>query len=411
MRVLHVTHQYPPAIGGSEKYIADLSEQLVQRGHQVDVFTSRSLDYHTWQDSLPPRDRVNGVNIYRFHSLRRGPLAWRLLHWGLGRYWATGSRRYEPFILVGGGPLCPGMWSALLRRLPEYDLVHLNCLVYGPAWYGYQAVRRRNVPVVTTPHAHIDQVATYGIGYQLDVLRGSDHIVTVTESEREFFLDLGLDPQRVTTAGNGLQVEDYPRRNAAACRHRLGLPPDAFVVLFLGRQVEYKGLETALDAFGMLRQVYPHLVFLVVGPGTAYSRQLFARYPDWPGLINLGSVSDDTRLDALNACDCLALVSAGEAFGIVFLEAWSLEKPVVGPRTAAISSVIDEGQDGWLVPLGDPLALAGALRRWVRNPGLAAEMGRRGRQKVMQRYTCGRVADVVEEVYARTLSLRQKATG
>ncbi|MBI5567875.1 MAG: glycosyltransferase, partial [Chloroflexi bacterium] len=65
MRVLHVSHQYPPAIGGSERYIADLSEELVARGHQVDVFTSRAVDFHTWQNKLPKFEQRQGVNVYR----------------------------------------------------------------------------------------------------------------------------------------------------------------------------------------------------------------------------------------------------------------------------------------------------------------------------------------------------------
>ena len=57
MRMLYVTHQYPPAIGGSEKYVGDLSQELAARGHQVDVFTSRSRDYHTWKNELGPREQ------------------------------------------------------------------------------------------------------------------------------------------------------------------------------------------------------------------------------------------------------------------------------------------------------------------------------------------------------------------
>ena len=406
MRVLHVTHQYPPAIGGSEKYIADLSEELGRRGHQVDVFTSRSLDYHTWKGELRPRECTNGVNVYRFRSMRRTGFVWRVLHWSLGRYWHSRSRRYEPFILFGGGPLCPGMFAALLARLPRYDLVHLNCLVYSHVAYGYLAARWRDVPVVVTPHLHINQEATYGIGYQLDVLRGSDHVIAVTEGERGFLLGLGLDPWRVTSAGNGIQLASYAVRDRMACRQRLGLPEDAFVMLFLGRQVKYKGLATALKAFLVLQKQYPHLHFLVVGPETDYSRRLFAGYGRLPGVMNLGAVSDDVRLDALNACDCLVLPSEGEAFGIVFLEAWIVGKPVIGPRTPAISTVIRDGVDGWLVPLDDPVAIATGLKRWIGSPGLARQMGENGRQRVLKRYTQSHIADVVEGVYLQTLRAR-----
>jgi glycosyltransferase involved in cell wall biosynthesis len=403
LRVLHVTHQYPPAIGGSEKYIADLSEELTSRGHWIDVYTSRSVDYNQWKNELDARERMNGVDVYRFRSMRRTRFVWRVLSWSLERYWKSRSRWLEPLIWFGGGPLCPGMFAGLLTHLPRYDLVHLNCLVYSHIAYGYLAARLRHVPVVVTPHVHVDQACTYNVGYQLDVLRGAEHVLADTAGERDFLLELGLEPQRITVAGVGLQAEDYPARGQIECRQQLGLAEDAFVVLFLGRQVEYKGLEAALEASIALRNRYPQLVLLAVGPETDYSRRLFASYRNRAGILNLGAVPDETRLAALNACDCLVLPSAGEAFGIVFLEAWVVGKPVIGPRTPAVAAVVQDGEDGWLVRPGDSWAIVEAVERWIKAPELAAQMGDSGRRKVLSRYTCARIADIVERVYARTV--------
>ena len=160
MRLLHVTHQYPPAIGGSEKYIADLSEELVRRGHKVDVFTSRSLDYQSWRNELDPFEKRNGVNVYRFRSLERRAVQWWMLHYGARKYWRTRARRHELLVFLGGGPLCPGMFARLVSQVSRYDLVHLNCLVYAPVAYGYAAARRLGVPTVLTPHAHPEQEVT-----------------------------------------------------------------------------------------------------------------------------------------------------------------------------------------------------------------------------------------------------------
>lgn len=403
MRVLHVTHQYPPAVGGSEKYIADLSEELARRGHHVDVFTTRSLDYNTWKNELAPHERLNDVEIYRFRSMRRTWWVWKILHWSLYKYWRNRSRWYEPFILFGGGPISLGMLASFLSRLPQYDLVHLNCLVYSQVTYGYWAARSRHVPIVVTPHLHIDQEVSYGLKHQLEVLRGSDHVIAVSEAEREFLLRLGLDPLRVTTAGNGLELSLYPLRDKFACRQRLGIPREAFVMLFLGRQVKYKGIAPTLNAFITLKAQHPSLYFLIIGPETDYSRELFSHYSGLSGISNLGLVSDDVRIDALNACDCLVLPSEGEAFGIVFLEAWAMSKPVIGPRLATVATVVRDGQDGWLVPLGDSQAIVNALKSWIDSPELARQMGESGHTRLLNCYTRKNIADVVEGVYLRTL--------
>jgi glycosyltransferase involved in cell wall biosynthesis len=411
MRLLHIGPLYLPAIGGGEKYLADLSEELVQRGHQVDVFTSRALDYHTWQDELAPFEQINGVNVYRFRCVPRREWVWRVLHYGLSNYWRTRSRRYEPFIFFGGGPLAPGLLWAMLTRGRRYDLIHLSNLVYSHVAYGYWAARRLGVPVVITAHAHAEQEATYNIGYQHEVMRGADHVIAVTPAERDMFIRLGVDPWRVSISGNGLKLAEYEnglKWDQATARRRLGLPTDGFMMLFLGRKANYKGLDLALDAYVALLSQYPEAHFLAVGPETDYSRALWSRYPARPGLHVLGAVSDEDKLAALQACDCLVLPSTGEAFGIVFLEAWMMGKPVVGARVLSVSSVIHEEQDGLLIAPGNSADLAACVARLAADPELARRLGANGRAKMLSRYTTARIADRVEGIYLRTLRWRRR---
>jgi glycosyltransferase involved in cell wall biosynthesis len=403
MRVLHVTHQYPPALGGSERYIADISEELVRRGHQVDVFTSRSVDFHTWRNELQPFEERNGVNVYRFRSVQRRRAHWQMLHWGGRRYWQSRTWPYELLLFLGGGPLCPGMFWQLLSKGAHYDLIHLNCLVYAHVAYGYAAARLQGLPVVTTPHVHAEQEITHGLRYQRSVLRGSDHILADTPGEQKFLVKLGLDGSRITVGGTGLQPENYPWRDRSAARLRLDLPLDAFVILFLGRKSEYKGLELTLEAFQALQSVHPEVHLLAAGPGTAYSRKLLDNYRALPGFRDLGAVSEDLKTTALNACDCLVLPSSGEAFGIVYLEAWICGKPVVGARTAAVSTVIEDGQDGFLVEPGSVNDLVNRLAYLLENPATSHRLGCAGRSKVLERYTISRLSDVVEGTYLRTL--------
>jgi len=409
MRLMHVTQRYPPAIGGAEKYIADISEELVQRGHQVDVLTSRALDFHTWKNELPHSECLNGVQVHRYRSLQRREWVWEMLHFGLRNYWRTRARRYEPFILLGGGPLSPGIFWAIATRGRDYDLIHLNCLVYSHVAYGYWLARRLGVPVVITPHAHAGQEVTYNIGYQTDAMFGCDHVIADTPAERELLMDLGLDPWHISIGGTGLRPEEYEKGNKDASRQQLGIPENSFAILFLGRKSDYKGLDVALGAVSGLQSQYPEVRFLAVGPETDYSKDLWNRYQGMAGLHVLGAVSDKDKLTALRACDCLVLPSIGEAFGIVFLEAWIMGKPVIGARTPAISSVIDDGQDGLLASPGDAADLAACLSHFVTNPALAGHMGAKGREKVLRRYTVPRITDRVEGIYLRVLRQRQRA--
>jgi glycosyltransferase involved in cell wall biosynthesis len=401
MRVLHVSHQYAPTIGGSERYIIDLSEELARRGHQIDLFTSRSVDYHTWRNELPAHDTINGVNVHRFASLPRRGHTWRALEIGLGNYWPRRSPFYAPLIFYGNGPVSLGLFWAVLTQAHHYDLIHINQLHYAHAATTYLAARLRNVPIITTPHLHAEQPATYDVDYLLQVLRGSQLILTDTEAEHDFLVGKGFPPIQVATGGYGLNLARFPAHDHMAARARLGLPTDAFVVLFLGRKAEYKGLEPSLQAFIALRRTHPHAYFVAMGPETSASRKLWQEVGDLPNLLVRDAVEDDERLAALAAADVLLLPSSGEAFGIVYLEAWAYAKPVIGAPIQAVSALISDGEDGWLIEPTQVEAITARLAWLADHPAEAQAAGAAGYAKLTRRFTMERITDVVEGAYIR----------
>ena len=411
MRILHVSHQYAPAIGGAERYIVDLSEALVGRGHQVDVFTSRALDYRTWRNVLPASETINGVHVRRFAALPRRGHTWSALDIGLGHYWPRRSSLYAPFIYYGNGPVMPGLFWAILTQAHRYDLLHINQLHYAHAATAYAAAKLAGLPVVTTPHLHAEQRETYDVGYMQAILRGSQIILTVTGAEQEFLVRQGFPPLQVVTGGNSLNLAHFPPQDRVVARTHLGLPTDAFVVLFLGRKTEYKGLEPSLRAFMALQRTHPHAYFLAIGPETAESQQLWQQTAqeagEIPNLIVRGAVEDAERLAALAAADVLLLPSRGEAFGIVYLEAWAYAKPVIGAPIQAVSALISEGVDGWLVEPTQVEAITERLAWLADHPAAAQAAGHAGRAKLLRRYTTERIVDIVEGAYFRAQRRRR----
>ena len=402
MRILHVSHQYFPAIGGAERYFTDLSEELATRGHTVDVFTTRSNNYMTWANTLPPLATIHGVRVHRFRSLPRTRLTWHALSFGLERSLRTGQARYEPLVFYGNGPVSPGLAAALLQRAPAYDVIHINSLHYAHAWVAFAAASLHGVPVVITPHLHIQQPETFDIGYMRRILQGSDAVFADTAAEQRTLLERGLAHDAVV-AGIGLGLDSFPAFDIASARARLGLPADAFIVLFLGRKTAYKGLPLLLDAFAALRRRRPDAVFLAVGPETGFSRGLWAERPHQDGVVVRDAVSDEKRLAALAACDVLAMPSTGEAFGIVFLEAWAYHKPVIAASIESAASLIDDTVDGFLVDTDHPGHLSRRLAQLAAQPELGPKMGENGHRKLCARYTLGAIADIVEGTYFRVL--------
>ena len=187
MRVLHVCHQYWPTVGGAERYVTELSEELAARGHHVDVYTSRSEDYMTWSNNAAPAPN----HPRREHAPLCQPAA-PASHLARARLRPArlcslaGKSFFEPFMLYGNGPISPMMMAALLRNAESYDLVHITSLHYAHAWTAFNAARLRGVPVALTPLVHIDQPETFDVGYMRRILQNSQLVFAVTEAERDF---------------------------------------------------------------------------------------------------------------------------------------------------------------------------------------------------------------------------------
>ena len=194
---------------------------------------------------------------------------------------------------------------------------------------------------------------------------------------------MGVDPERFRPDGVC----------RARCRAELGLSGEDFVVGFVGRLVREKGVDLLLEAVARL----PHTRLLLVGGGP--ERDALARRAADLGVGErvrfVGEVPSPDVPGWMAAMDCLTLPSrtgAGwmEQFGRVLVEAMACSLPVVGSASGEIPRVI--GDAGLVVPEDDAGALAGALGALQSTPGLRAELGRRGRARVLRTFTQGRVA-------------------
>jgi glycosyltransferase involved in cell wall biosynthesis len=100
----------------------------------------------------------------------------------------------------------------------------------------------------------------------------------------------------------------------------------------------------------------------------------------------LGRVDDADLANAYARASVFALPSSKEGFGIVYLEAWQRELPVVCGRLGASHEVVSDGVDGFVADEADPADVAAKIRRLITDPSLARSLGRNGRKKVQNTY-------------------------
>ncbi len=202
-----------------------------------------------------------------------------------------------------------------------------------------------------------------------------------------------LPRELIQVVPDGVDVTQYPARERGAWQGRVP------VVGTIGRLVESKGQEYFIRAAHLLVMRGRHLQFVVAGGG-----------PDRKRLQNLVSESDLVdrltfarepvdQLEVLRAIDILVVPSLHEALGLPLIEGMASGIPVVATSAGGVFSLIENGKTGILVPKRDPDALANQVERLIDNPGLAAEMGERGRERVAANFNIETFADRTIAIY------------
>jgi D-inositol-3-phosphate glycosyltransferase len=226
----------------------------------------------------------------------------------------------------------------------------------------------------------------------------------------------GANPEAIDIVPCGVDTAEMrPAGPGARERLGLGLDPQDFVVLQLGRLVPRKGIDNVIRAIACLRQHYAIRARLLVVGGEADD-------PDpakTPEIARLSAIAEalDVRDDVIftgrrprhllreyySAADVFVTTPWYEPFGITPLEAMACGTPVVGAAVGGIKHTVIDETTGFLVPPHDPAALAARLARLHRNPALARAYGRAGIRHVCASYTWDRVAQDMARAYELVL--------
>jgi glycosyltransferase involved in cell wall biosynthesis len=269
------------------------------------------------------------------------------------------------------------------------------------------------IPLVATVHGWVQDTRIRRIVTQLEfvTLRDCDHVITVSELQRQTLLDRGFAPDQVTVVRPGIPYlalhDQGPPTEAARCaaRARWGIPPDAYVIAAVGRLSTEKRFDLYLQACADLAAHLPSAVFLLVGGGKqeANLKALAADLALDGRVIFTGLVRDMPGIYA--AIDLLMLTSDTEGTPHVLLEAMGSDIPIVATAVGGIPEFVTSGEQGLLVPRGDRAALVAAALRIHNDPALRAHLVAGGR-RLSSAFTVERMVAGVEQVYRTVLEQR-----
>ncbi len=194
-------------------------------------------------------------------------------------------------------------------------------------------------------------------------------------------------------SSNGIDTQRFKRTpeleaKAQALRRQLGLAPDTFVWVFIGRIVTDKGINELIDAFCRLADQHGPMHLLLVGPYETDINPLPARTQHQietrPDITHIG-FQQDVRPYFI-AANALAFPSYREGFPNVPLQAACLELPIIVTDINGCNEIIQDGENGLLVPPKDTAALYEAMLRLWQNPALRNELRHRSHRMISERY-------------------------
>jgi glycosyltransferase involved in cell wall biosynthesis len=365
VRLVLVSANFRPHVGGIERFVEILAGGLAERGHDVDVVCCR-------YGGAALREELDGFTVHRIPSS-----------------YVLDRRVNVPFPV----PEPVTMLRVLRREISNADVVHVQDAIYATSFTALVLARRGHVASVLTQHvAFVPQGsrALDAVQYAAHATLGrSARLATVVATLSPAVADwvrgsLGVREPRVLPVGVPA-VLSAPNR--VELRRSFRLPADRFVALFIGRDVPKKGLDFFLGAADPAYE----LVAVTDRAGGA------------PGTTILPFMSAERVQDLLECVDAVVLPSEGEGFPLALQEALAKGLPVVTTWQAGYEHYLDP--DDVVVIERASRAVREALLRLVEDGGLRAALGERSRAAAERSFDVDRFVSAYEEAYEEARSL------
>lgn len=400
LRVCLLSVGYPPSdTHGVSRSTHTLAQGLTSLGHEVHVITAGV------------RSRVvirDGAYIHEVSG--------------------ADDNRYSSFSLRGYDNLAHWLnhSHAVFERVRSLIVNHRIQLVDSPLWNldGLVTAVSGKVPVavrvvtalkqISSIHGRETEETTLIADLEGEFLRMASAVIsnsqgTVQTLEEVYGLDINKVPHYVAPYGIvPVPDDEVPEAKDSSAKET--------TVLFVGRLEGRKGILDLFEAIPEVLRHNPQTRFLVAGSDNSledgfraahrsdYPTFFTKKYPACAGQVEfLGFVNESRLQDLYRNCDVFVAPSHYESFGLIYLEAMNYARPVVGCRAGGPEDIIVDGETGLLVPPQDPTALADALVQLLTSPDQRREMGRAGRQRLLDRYTHIAMAEEFVEVYRKML--------
>jgi glycosyltransferase involved in cell wall biosynthesis len=374
VKIVHIHHHYWPVIGGLERAVQSIAEELVKLGHEVHVVTSR---YDA--KSKPEEEIVNNVFIHRVMAMR------------VNFPDLTYPLEYPEEVLKNADIVHGHTQNSLfvVKMIEKAKEIGVKIVMYFMA--------------IDALHDHPNPlIRTLGPLYSRWILKKAVQLsdVKLVRSLRDHELLERKYGIKATYIPDGvLRWFISYRYSGHVFRERYNLDGD--YILYIGRMHPLKGVDVLIRAMSYVRK-HVDLKLVVIGPGDQRPyRELAEKLGVKDHIVFLGYVDEETKIGAIDGSLGVVIPSVSsyvEVYPMAVSEAWARGKPVIATSVGGIPYRVRHLVNGLLVPPRDPKSLAEAVITLANDKTLSTRLGNIGKSSIM---TWDEIAKKITEIYER----------
>lgn len=374
MRKMKIGITCYPTVGGSGVVATELGKLLAEKGHEVHFITS-STPFRLnrmYSNVFSHQVDVNSYSVFQ----------------------------YAPYDIALATKIAEVIKNENLDLLHvHYAIPHAVCAILGRHMAG------SDIGIVTTLHgtditvlgsdSSLKEAIRYGI-------EKSDVVTAVSNSLRDQTYDL-IDPdQMIETVYNFVDERDYHVKDTGSLKEELGIEENEKVVIHVSNFRKVKRVGDVVDTFYRISQkVKSKLLLVGDGPEMSKIQEQVRGLEMEEEVLFLGK--RDNLSELYNISDLKLLLSEKEAFGLVMLEAMACGVPGIGTNIGGIPEIIESGENGYLVELGDTVQAAMRGVELLSNPEIGARLRAGAIETVASKFHSSRILKEYEEIYERLL--------
>lgn len=352
MKILHIVE----CAGGVERYLEMVVPRLAADGIEQEIVCSHSVDTSKLEKSVKKcvvtdmRQTFNSMAVIKIIRQVRNAI-----------------KENQPGIVY-----CHSSFAGVFGRIVALGT---KCkVVYNP--HGWAFNRQKKSDVIFEVIERL-------------LAKCTDRIVCISEAEEQSAVKHRIANERkLSLIPNGIDI-DAVRSAVPIERKMLGINEDAFVVGMIGRLSTQKAPDVFIRAAKLIHDQIPNSAFIIVGDGE--QREEIETFAQQHGLHLVVTGWTDKPYSYLKAFNVAMLLSRWEGFGLAIVEYMAAEKNVVATRADAIPSLIEDGEDGFLVDIDNPEQAADKVLWLHIHPNEAEEMRQKALRKVKDKYDINRV--------------------